>query len=730
MPSGTGKTITLLSLIVAYQLAHPERSKLVYCSRTVPEIEKTLGELRHLLAFIERSTQQPVAYLGVGVASRKNLCINAEVANARRGRLVDSLCHARTAPWVREVRERESRDPAAASSPTCSFFENLTAAEAAAETEDVPVLPTSGVFSLEDLRALGHARHFCPYYVARHVISRANCVVFSFQYLLDPKVAEFVSRDFPRSTIVVFDEAHNIDNVCIEAMSVHLPRSTIDAALTSVNVLQDRIAAVKQKDAAALLAEYRALIAGLQKNATSRDNDDSRILANPVLPADVIDEAVPGNIRKAEHFVAFLRRFIEYLKAKSKGLNVTSETPIAFLQHVRETALIERKPLRFAAERLASLVRTLRLTDLGDHVSLKRVADFASLCSTYLTGFCVLFEPFGANQQPTVRSPILRLCCLDASIAMRPVFARFGAVVITSGTLSPLQIYPRMLDFVPVLMETLHVSLARNSACPLIVARGSDQIPLSSKFEMRSDVSVVRNYGLLLLELCRVVPDGVVCFFPSYAYLRTVVAAWEALGMFAAFAKFKLVFVETPDVVDTTQIIGHFRTACNTGRGAVLLAVARGKFSEGVDFDHHFGRAVVMFGIPYQNTESRQLRERLEFLRDAFRIAEVDFLTFDAMRHAAQCLGRVLRGKNDYGLMIFADRRYARHDKRAKLPRWIDAAIADANASLSTDSAAHVAKHFFREMAQPLDLASQLGVSLWDMSHVTAALGQGDSCVT
>jgi len=28
----------------------------------------------------------------------------------------------------------------------------------------------------------------------------------------------------------------------------------------------------------------------------------------------MVEEAMPGNIRKAEHFVAFLRRFIEYLK--------------------------------------------------------------------------------------------------------------------------------------------------------------------------------------------------------------------------------------------------------------------------------------------------------------------------------------------------------------------------------------------------------------------------------
>lgn len=47
---------------------------------------------------------------------------------------------------------------------------------------------------------------------------------------------------------------------------------------------------------------------------------------------------------------------------------------------------------------------------------------------------------------------------------------------------------------------------------------------------------------------------------------------------------------------------------------------------------------------------------RLEYLRDQFQIRENDFLTFDAMRHAAQCVGRVIRGKTDYGIMIFADK--------------------------------------------------------------------------
>lgn len=60
--------------------------------------------------------------------------------------------------------------------------------------------------------------------------------------------------------------------------------------------------------------------------------------------------------------------------------------------------------------------------------------------------------------------------------------------------------------------------------------------------------------------------------------------------------------------------------------------------------------------MPYQYTESRILKARLEYLRDAYRIRESEFLGFDAMRNAAQCVGRVLRGKTDWGLMVFADK--------------------------------------------------------------------------
>lgn len=60
--------------------------------------------------------------------------------------------------------------------------------------------------------------------------------------------------------------------------------------------------------------------------------------------------------------------------------------------------------------------------------------------------------------------------------------------------------------------------------------------------------------------------------------------------------KYKLILVETPDSQETSLALETYRTACCNGRGAVMLCVARGKVSEGIDFDHHYGRTVLCIG--------------------------------------------------------------------------------------------------------------------------------------
>lgn len=167
-----------------------------------------------------------------------------------------------------------------------------------------------------------------------------NVIIYSYHYLLDPKIAERVSKELSRDSIIVFDEAHNIDNVCIESLSTDLTEDSLRKATRGAQNLEMKIKEMRETDQKQLEDEYEKLVAGLRDADEARQEDAfmanpgvhplSTHLANPiaclstdadhyatqVLPDDLIREAVPGNIRRAEHFVAFLKRFIEYLKVR------------------------------------------------------------------------------------------------------------------------------------------------------------------------------------------------------------------------------------------------------------------------------------------------------------------------------------------------------------------------------------------------------------------------------
>lgn len=205
-----------------------------------------------------------------------------------------------------------------------------------------------------------------------------------------------------------------------------------------------------------------------------------------------------------------------------------------------------------------------------------------------------------------------QLSCLDASLAVKPVFQKFQTVVITSGTLSPIDLYPRILNFSPVAIQSFTMTLTRcrtrplplpppstvahpaskrrcravwvtcnparmphfpmnqssaagmlashwlpcmlpsggpsqpaplqasaavvwgkcrDCMCPVVLTRGTDQSPVSTKFDQRGDVGVMRNYGRLLVDLAAAIPDGIVCFFVSYSYMDLIISKWHDLGI-------------------------------------------------------------------------------------------------------------------------------------------------------------------------------------------------------
>ena len=127
----------------------------------------------------------------------------------------------------------------------------------------------SGIYTLDDMKAYGVSKGWCPYFFTRQMLSYANVIVFNYQvlwrpflcslglcinastplsthapvllsdqYMLDPKVSGLVSRELDARSIVVFDEAHNIDNICVEALSVSIDRRALDLSTRNLRKLE------------------------------------------------------------------------------------------------------------------------------------------------------------------------------------------------------------------------------------------------------------------------------------------------------------------------------------------------------------------------------------------------------------------------------------------------------------------------------------------------------------
>jgi DNA excision repair protein ERCC-2 len=106
-----------------------------------------------------------------------------------------------------------------------------------------------------------------------------NVVIYSYHYLLDPKIAERVSRELSKDCIVVFDEAHNIDNVCIESLSIDITEDSLRKATRGATNLERKITELKETDAQKLQQEYDKLVEGLRE--ADEANTEEAFMSNP-----------------------------------------------------------------------------------------------------------------------------------------------------------------------------------------------------------------------------------------------------------------------------------------------------------------------------------------------------------------------------------------------------------------------------------------------------------------
>ena len=302
---------------------------------------------------------------------------------------------------------------------------------------------------------------------------------------------------------------------------------------------------------------------------------------------------------------------------------------------------------------------------------------------------------------------------------------RARSVVLTSGTLAPLDSFASELGApFPIRMEAPHCVDVGSQVWCGAVAAGAGGTRLSGTFKTSVEFSYQDDLGGSLEKWCLEIPHGVLVFFPSYSLLDRVAQRWKSTGAWRRLeqATGKRLFQEPRGsgagagegggrgkgrggrggrggggeknaangldallskyyraVRSSVAAAPHAHAAAPAGspcRGAVLLAVCRGKVSEGIDFADANARGVVVVGIPYPNLKDKQVELKRKYNDEKHAKNRASVLSGDqwysqqAFRALNQAVGRCLRHRNDHGAVLLVDERYNGALTR-NLPKWL-----------------------------------------------------------
>lgn len=222
-------------------------------------------------------------------------------------------------------------------------------------------------------------------------------------------------------------------------------------------------------------------------------------------------------------------------------------------------------------------------------------------------------------------------------------------------------------------------------------------------FFYRSNPKYIDSLGRTILAFCPVVPHGLLIFFPSYYNLNTCKDKWQATGLWSQISRIKPIFIEpqSKDAFLTTMQDYYAKIHEPGSKGAIFMAVCRGKVSEGLDFADKNGRAVIITGLPFPPFKDPRIVLKKKYLsenrtKENEMLSGDDWYFLEATRAVNQAIGRVIRHKNDYGAILLCDCRFNNPQQKNRLSSWIQGHLRNNNMGQSFGSMIGELARFFR----------------------------------
>ena len=663
------------------------RPRVIYSSRTHSQLSKVVSELKRT-AYTPR-----VTLLG----SRQQLCVHEDVKGLT-GLQQNHACHAlvnrHECVYYETLAVEMQRNTLFSASPTGGAH---SAALSAAACMDI-----------EDLVQYGTDHKLCPYFLTREALPHSELVLLPYNYLIEPTIRDKLNLSL-QNAVVIFDEAHNLDAVCTEAASIDLSVIEIGQAVAEVQRVLEEVQSIQaeseqQRNADPWASKHAMSAAMGGKVPELHSVAILKVLLlemERVIDSHELRDEEKGETRDGAYMYELLNQCKIGTNSHSVMLQLVEEC-VDFLLRMEEGAL-SRGSRRRGTSALSKVAQVLRVLFAGGEERWREAAKDYRVHLHMKHAKKRVWNGAGGkrggpfNRQSTNTADdndtdtpatssyrVLSYWCFNPGLSMKSL-SQCGvrSFLFTSGTLSPLDSFAAEFNLpFPIRLENEHI-ISASQLLLVTLTHGPASQPLLSSYTNRSNREYMLDLGNAIVNFVRMVPDGVLVFFPSYGVMDAMVGCWETGGIMARIREKKVVVMEPRVSGEMSECIAEYQRAIEGSAaagltGALMLAVCRGKVSEGLDFADANGRAVIITGLPYPALHEPKVRIKREYLdqRHAASAAASPltgsvWYQQQASRAVNQAIGRVIRHVNDYGAILLCDKRFAQTDQRMQLSSWI-----------------------------------------------------------
>ena len=729
-PTGTGKSLFVSIPVIEHMINEHSVSKIYYITRTNQQVRQLMKSLKETNVKYKHSFKIKEGTL----MSKKHMCINPNVSKEHCGEQCSKLLQE-----SKTLREKRDEDPvkyrkmyhSQKNKVGCTYHTKYVE-KFHSQDKSKPALPyhalinqpliSSTLYDMEDLMNYSRNSQICPYYLSKDIlIPNAELIIVTYPYLIDNNIRQLVKLNTEQS-IVIFDEAHNILDVARDWCQFECTDVELDNLVKELAVVKNYCSPIYTPIHMALKQFANTLI-NIDKKTEKKKNDENK---NELFFSK--DEWQPIDKNKTENKTIIFKKsqkkelFNNMLITLFNFKNILDKLLIHLNNHLdllhsnskekftgdKDSKILQRHYRGVMTKNnTEKLINLLSISHLMHKENMKYADDFLLTRTTETN--C---KQMRKNKKIVETNKILRLKCMNAEPGLDHL-KEAKHLICMSGTFPSHNSFERQSGFqFQTKIVNDHVINKHKQLKVLAISNYNDtQLNSAYKYYTKSK-NYTKQLAIVLMDIIKHTPGGKLFFFPSYGFLNRCVKEWDS--QLKQMHSMTMLFVESNDgTFNSEEALEMYKKKAIEPGGAAMFAVCRGKCSEGLDLKGRLCNSVTVIGLPFQNYTEMNIKNKIDY-HDQRREKEIKkgkhieselfpkgstWLNENAFNCINQAIGRVIRNKQDCGIVFLLDCRYEHERYNKQLSDWIKPCL-KIHDNMDEDKLQSIIKPFFQQNGQ------------------------------